>query len=105
MQPQRGERLDLESRRDAGLVAIALELAAHDVARRRAGAIGRNTFACSSRIASRYGAGGRLHREERDDLQQVVLDDVADRAGLLVELAAALRRRRLSAIVICTLST
>ena len=32
----------------------------------------------------------RLHRQEAEHLQHVVLDDVADRAGLFVELAAAL---------------
>ena len=42
-------------------------------------------------VANRLGVGAdrRLHREEADDLQQVVLHDVADRARLLVELAAA----------------
>ena len=43
-------------------------------------------------VADRFGNGGgrRLHREVADDLQQVILDDVANDARLLVELAAAL---------------
>src|SRR5437773_6713900 len=49
----------------------------------------------------------RLHREEADHLQHVVLDDVADRAGLLVEAAApldaeALRHRDLHALDVVT---
>ena len=38
----------------------------------------------------------RLHRRQRDELQQVVLDDVADRARLLVEAGAALDADRLA---------
>ena len=37
----------------------------------------------------------RLHGRERDELEQVVLDDVADRARLLVEAGAALDAERL----------
>ena len=55
----------------------------------------RSTFACSSRMASAYVRRRRLHRQVADDLQQVVLDDVADDAGLLVELAAALHAEAL----------
>ena len=36
-----------------------------------------------------FKAGGRLKRNEREQLHHVVLDDVAQRAGLLVERAAA----------------
>ena len=38
---------------------------------------------------------GRLHRGQRDELEQVVLEDVADRARLLVERGAALDPDRL----------
>ena len=43
-------------------------------------------------VAQRVGLerDGRLHGDERQQLQQVVLEDVATRTGLLVELAAAL---------------
>ena len=43
-------------------------------------------------VANRLGVRRRrrLHRQVADDLQQVVLDDVANDAGLVVELAAAL---------------
>src|SRR5204863_845178 len=34
-------------------------------------------------------AGWRLHRQQRGDLQRVVLDDVADRADAVVEASAA----------------
>src|SRR5262249_660485 len=37
----------------------------------------------------------RLHRRDRDELQQVVLEDVADRAGLLVIARAPLDPDRL----------
>ena len=48
-------------------------------------------------VADRLGAevDRRLHRGQRDELQQVVLEDVADRARLLVELGAALDPERL----------
>ena len=49
-------------------------------------------------------AGGSIARSATH-LQQVVLDDVADGAGLLVELARAPCTPKLSAIVIWTLST
>jgi hypothetical protein len=47
-------------------------------------------------------AGGRLHGKQRDDLEQVVLDHVAQAAGALVEGAPAidaeiLRERHLDA--------
>ena len=48
-------------------------------------------------VAQRLAPGGRrrLHGEISDDLQQMILDDVADDAGLLVEGAAALDAERL----------
>ena len=50
----------------------------------------RSTFIFSSRIASDAGADGRLHRQDREHLQQVVLHHVAHGAEFLVEPAAAL---------------
>ena len=41
-------------------------------------------------MASAIGRQRRLHRQEADDLQEMVLDDVADRAGLVVEAPAPL---------------
>jgi hypothetical protein len=49
---------------------------------------------CSSWRASSPGAGGRLHGEEADDLQHVVLDDVADGPDLLVEAPAPFHTER-----------
>ena len=48
-------------------------------------------------VAQRIGleGGRRLHRDEAEQLQQVVLEDVARRAGLLVERAAVLDADRL----------
>ena len=64
-----------------------------------------NTFTFSSRSDSPSEFTGGSIARKRDDLQQVVLHDVADRARLLVELAAARPRRIFSAMVICTLAT
>ena len=41
-------------------------------------------------MTSPSAAPGRLHQREREHLHEVVLDDVPQRPGLLVELAAAL---------------
>ena len=88
VQAQRRVRLDVRVRRDAGLVAVAAILAAHEIGR-RGRSNGFEDFTFSSRSDVRVGSDGRLHREMRDDLQQVVLDDVANRADFLVEFAAA----------------
>src|SRR5262245_28333715 len=80
--------------RDARLVAVSLELAAHH-------ALGahRPHRAQHLRLLVANGLGvrrrGRLHREVADDLQEVVLDHVANDAGLVVELAAALHAEAL----------
>ena len=57
-------------------------------------------------VADRVGGevARRLHRGEREQLQQVVLEDVADRAGLLVEAGRGPRSPIVSATVICTWS-
>ena len=75
---QRGERLDLRIVRDACLVAIAAELPAHDLRR-----IERPHRAEKPQLlgAHRLGvaADRRIHRQQRDHLQQMILHDVADR--------------------------
>ena len=68
---------------------VAVELAADDVGRlERLDRLEQARLRVAERI--RRPAVRLLHREARDDLQQMVLQDVADRARLLVELAAAL---------------
>src|SRR5450631_1169832 len=87
---------------DAVLVEIADELPAHEIPRveRPNGAKDLDLL-----VANRFGVGPdrRLHRQKADHLQQVVLDDVADGARLLVEPSApldaeALRHRDLHAL-------
>ena len=81
--------------RHAGLVAVAAELAADHVL---LGLIGPNRAQhLGLLVADGLGVRRRrrLHRQVADDLQQVVLDDVADDAGLVVELAAALHAEAL----------
>ena len=69
-------------------------LAAHDVGRPQRPARHERLAAL---VAHRLGVErrGRLHRHEAQHLQHVVLDDVAQRAGLLVEAAAPLDADRL----------
>ncbi len=76
--------------RHAGLGPVPAELAAHDVLRRQALRIAFSTLTFSSRIDSLSVRDRRLHREVRQHLEQVVLDDVAHRARLVVERAAPL---------------
>ena len=57
--------------------------------------IARSTLTFSSRSASASNRGRRLHRHQADELEEVVLEDVARRAGLLVERAAVLDADRL----------
>ncbi len=85
----RGVRLDVGLRVDAGLVAVALELAADQVgAAQRVDGEEHLLLRVAQRLDVR--ADRRLHGEERDGLHQVVLHDVAQRPDLLVEGAAAL---------------
>ncbi len=89
VQPHRRVGLDRRVGGDPRLVAVALELPAHQVLghQRANGAEHLDLL-----VADRLGVGPdrRLHRQQTDDLQHVVLDDVADRARLFVELAAPL---------------
>ena len=88
---QRGEGLGAASpAATPGSVQVAVELAAHEVARARACASRCSTFTFSSRIDSlSVRTGGSIARLAQH-LEQVVLHHVADRAGLVVERAAAL---------------
>ena len=61
----------------------------------RIGCMASKSFAFSSRIASGVEGSGRLHRQQRQHLQDVVLDDVPQGPGLLVEGAAPLDADRL----------
>ena len=63
--------------------------------RRPSGRIARSSFGLLVAHDSRRVADGRLHGEDGRPLQQVVLHDVADRADLLVEAAAALHAEAL----------
>ena len=74
------EGLRLGVRRDALDLPVALVLPA-DVAPRvsRADGLEQRLLLVADRI--RVVAGGRFHRDERQDLEQVVLDDVAARPG------------------------
>ena len=94
MQAQRDERLDLRICGDTRLVPVAAELAADHLRR-----IERPHRAKQPQLLGvhrlRILAGRRVHREQRNDLQQVVLDDVAHGADFLVEAAASLHAEAL----------
>ena len=87
MQAQGAEGLDVGVGGDVLFLAVAVVLAAHDiVARQRP-----HRLEDAGLLAVHGGeapVGGRLHRQQGDDLEQVVLDHVAQRAGALVEAAA-----------------
>ncbi len=90
MQPQGRKGLHLGVLGDAFLVPIAAELAAHDLLgiERPHGAKQPQLLglACLRVVVARR----RIHGEQRDHLQQMILDHVAHRADLFVESAAAL---------------
>ena len=90
VQPQRRIRRHASSpSRRPPPIPIAAKLAEHEVV-----GIERPDVAQHLRllVADRFrvGAGRRLHRQQAQHLQQVILNHVADHAGLFVELAAAL---------------
>ena len=84
MDPHGGVGLDRRAAGHAVHLAVAPELPAHHVARvqRPHGAQGLGLL-----VSERLGAvpHRRLHGQHRQDLEHVVLDHVADRAGLVVE--------------------
>ncbi len=92
-------RIDVKAQRRVGghvrilgharLVGVATKLAAHHaVGAQRADGAQHLGLLVADPFA--VGAGRRLHGQVADDLEQVILDDVANDAGLLVELAAPL---------------
>ena len=79
---------------DTGLAAISLRLSAHDISRPQ------RPHRLQQRDLRRFDRwpaviGGRLHRQQRQHLEQVILKDVANGADLLVELAASANAERL----------
>ena len=100
VQAQRGVRLRGGLRRDPGLLAIRRDLLARRSSRpctgrgrRRAGGSAgstASTFTFSLRIASASKDSGGSIATSDEHLEHVVLDDVADGADLLVQLAALL---------------
>src|SRR6185312_3304036 len=76
-------------RSDAFLVSIAAELAAHSVVRSD-GPHGSKSPLPFGPQAIRIAADGRPHREQRNDLQHMVLHHIADYTHLLVETSSAL---------------
>ncbi len=93
MQPHRRVGLDIGVRSDTRLLAVARVLTA-DQASAGHGAyrLEHAVLLVAQRVHT--AADGRVHREMRNDLQQMVLDDVANRAHLFVELAAAFHAQR-----------
>ena len=87
MQTHGRVRLDVRVRRDALLAPIAGVLAEHEIVGRKSpDRLEHLRLLVEHRIRRMPNRG--LHREMGDDLQQVVLDDIANRADLLVELPA-----------------
>ena len=99
---QSGERLDLRIGRDALFLPIAAELPPDQVVRLdRRDRLQHLHLLIANGFA--VGADRRLHRQIAQDLEEMVLDHVANGAGLIVESAAAFDAEY-SAMVICTLS-
>ena len=89
LEPDRGERLDLRVGSDPFFLAIARVLAADDtVGLERADRPQHLDLLVADSVGGMTTGG--LHRQHRDDLEHVVLDHVADRAGLFIEGATAL---------------
>ena len=92
LQVRGDERLDGRVRVDARLLSVADVLAAHGPGRvdrlHRRQHLGLLVLQ-----EGRVGSDRRLHRQQADHLQQVVLEDVADRPDPLVEAARGPRRR------------
>ena len=89
MQTQRGEGFDLRIRRHACFIAVAAKLPAyHLLGIQRSHGAEQAQLLGTHRI--RIAADRRVHCQQCDHLQQMVLHHVADRANLLVEAAASL---------------
>ena len=92
LEARRGERLDLRLRIDARFVAVADVLAAHEGLRVHR-PHGGDHLGLLVLQEPRVGSGRWLHRQQRDHLQEVVLQDVADRADRSRRTSRAPRRR------------
>ena len=102
-----GQRLRLPARVHAGFIGVAGQLPALDRARGVPGASRRGRRVVSPDVArpQRVGlavaqvggvhAGRRIHRDQREHLQQVALDHVHQSAGAVVVPSPALERQRL----------
>src|SRR4051794_7864050 len=90
VQPKRRERLGGRFRRDPRLLTVSPELAAHDVRRLDRGDAFQHLHLLVADGLQVGRAGRRLHGDVGDDLEQVVLHHVADRAGPIIEAPAAL---------------
>jgi len=89
-----GVRLDGRVARDTLLLPVTPVLPAHEiVGAERTDRAEYLHLLVANRLVIRRDR--RLHREQAHHLQHVILDDVADRAGLFVELASALDAERL----------
>src|SRR6202035_4244850 len=92
---QGGEGLDLRVFSHPRFIAITLELAAHDLFRiERPDSPEQAQLFRLHRL--RIVTGWGVYREQRDDLQQVVLHNIANGADLLVEGAPAFHAELLS---------
>ncbi len=83
------ERLDVGVGRDSRLVAVALELTAHQVVARHGLHRAEHLLLHVAEFLDPR-THRRLHREQRDRLEEVVLHDVPQAADLFVELAPTL---------------
>ena len=93
MQPDRGKRLDVRLRIDAGLAAVAAILSPHDFAgRQRPHRPERAVLLVADRVD--VAADRRVHGQQGDQFEQMVLDDVANGADAVVEAAPALDAER-----------
>src|SRR5690349_6669027 len=87
MQPKRGECLDARVPGNTLFFAVATVLAAYQIlGRQRPNGFQHLDLLVAERFAT--GVDRRLHRQERYDLEQVILHDVANRTDFLVELPA-----------------
>ena len=95
MKSRRAQKVSTsESFATSGSVAVAGVLAAHHVVGLQR-AHGLEHLGLLVVHGAKVPVGGRLHGEQRDDLEEVVLDHVAQAAGGFVKRAAALSRRNL----------
>ncbi len=87
MQAERGERLHVRLGIDALLAAIAPVLASHHFVRReRAHGSKRPVLLVAQRVD--VAPDRRLHRQQGDELEEMILHDVANGADFVIETAS-----------------